>query len=102
MIYRRNIITINATQKQRNERYVVLAIYLQHFGENDVMKGVRKVGKIMIWGSASSREVETGKFWVLKFTVSRKIYVGIPGNFLHINKDFRGTDIHHSDKKKMR
>ena len=60
MIYRRNIITINATQKQRNERYVVLAIYLQHFGENDVMKGVRKVGKILIWGSVSSREVETG------------------------------------------
>ena len=42
MIYRRNIIKINATQKQRDECYVVLPIYYPHFGENDVMKGVKK------------------------------------------------------------
>ena len=39
LIYRRNIIKINATQKQRNQCCVVLAIFEPHFGENDVMKG---------------------------------------------------------------
>ena len=40
-----------------------------------------------------------GKFGVLKFPVSREIYVGIPGNYFYVGKDFRGTDIHHSDIK---
>ena len=46
------------------------------------------------WGRGISRES-----WGFKFTVSREIYVGIPVNFSYISKDFRGTDIPHSDIK---
>ena len=46
----------------------------------------------------SGREISR-EIW--GFEVSREIYVGIPGNFFYISKDFRGalTDIHHSDIK---
>ena len=40
---------------------------------------------------------QDGNFVVLKFTVSGEIYVGIPGIFLYISKDFSGTEIYHSD-----
>ena len=49
-------------------------------------------------------ESRDGKFGVLRFPVSREIYVGIPGRmlkplkFFHI-KGFSGTDIYHSDVK---
>ena len=58
VIYRRNIIKINPTQKRRNEHYVVLAIYHPHLEENDVMKGMKKVGKIMTWGEVFTFSVE--------------------------------------------
>ena len=46
----------------------------------------------------SGREISR-EIW--GFEVSREIYVGIPGNFFYISKDFRGrlTDIHHFDIK---
>ena len=50
MFHRRNIVKINATQKHRNEPYVVLAIYQPHFGKNDVMKGVKKEGNKNLTG----------------------------------------------------
>ena len=40
-----------------------------------------------------------GKFGVIKFPVFQEIYVGIPGHFFYISKDFRGTAIYHSDIK---
>ena len=46
-----------------------------------------------------SREVETIKFGVLNFPVSREIYVGMPENCLCNSKDFRDIDIYHSDTK---
>ena len=53
----------------------------------------------LVFPSGSRDGKFPGKFKILKFTVSREIYVGIPGNFLHIGKDFSSFDIHHSDVK---
>ena len=44
-------------------------------------------------------ESRDGKFGVLKFSVSREIYVEIPGNFFFRFKGFSGTDIYYSDVK---
>ena len=39
------------------------------------------------------------KFGILKFLVYREICVEFPAIFSYFSKDFRGTDIHHSDIK---
>ena len=60
----------------------------------------REVGTENFPGNLGFRNLPfPGKFGVSKFPVCRDIYVGMPGYFFYISKDFRSTDIHHSDIK---